>query len=148
MAEYSIEDMAYAAGIVDGEGCIYLDKHQDKRGNRSMAYVLRVKVAMTDFDVPFWFEKMFGGWVGYNNFDNDPTRRPQAIWGMASTQAIEFLEIIEPYIKIKLPQIDIAYCFGQTISKKKGRHKKLSSNILEAREILYKKMRNANQRRI
>lgn len=147
MAEYSIEDMAYAAGIIDGEGCIYLDKHQDKRSNRSMGYVLRVKVAMTDFDVPFWLEKLFGGWVGFNNFDNDPSRRPQAIWGMASTQAIEFLEIIEPYIKIKLPQTYIAYRFGETISKKLGRKKKLSTETLKAREGLYQKMRNANQRR-
>ena len=55
--------LAYAAGIIDGEGCIgvYQHKLNPKRGEIHPRHILNVKVAMTDKKVILWLYKHFGG---------------------------------------------------------------------------------------
>lgn len=136
-----IKDLAYAAGIIDGEGCIYIDRFVDKRRPNTRNYVLRVKVAMTDFEVPYWFEEMFGGFVSVYK-RKDVNCRPAAIWGITNKRAIDFLNLIKPFIKIKQRQIEIAEEFEKTILRDKSKNRQ---TLL--REVLFAAMQNMNQRR-
>src|SRR6266567_6919646 len=52
-------DLAYAAGIIDGEGCIYARIHTTKRDGIST--VLQLQVIMCSEVIVAWFAKMFGG---------------------------------------------------------------------------------------
>ncbi len=138
-------DLAYAAGIIDGEGCIYIDRYKDKRRNeeKNMNYVLRVKVAMTDLIAPAWLLK-FGGSVRTYNYKT-PKFKPIHIWTINSDKAIDFLSLIFPFIKIKKAQIETAIDFQKTKSGYCCR-KSSSLNVIQFREQLAVKMRQLNQR--
>lgn len=145
------EDLAYTAGIIDGEGTIIIDKFRDKRREYGKYYyTLRIRVAMIDFEVPEWLEEIYGGSTFIKIFKRDFIRKPQAVWSITSRRAVDFLKLIKPYIKIKHKQIDIAIEFEKTCLRHGGNRKyeKLTPEICAQREILSKRIRDANQRRI
>jgi len=146
------EELAYAAGIIDGEGCIYIDRFFDKRKKHNNPnYVLRIRVAMTDFEVPEWLEDKFGGVIYLIKKDN-VKHRDQCAWSLNGRNAAEFLKKIETYTKIKLKQIKIGLEFEKLRFDnipKKGRYGFLSipPEILTLKEALWILMHDANQRR-
>src|SRR5689334_11022066 len=54
-----ISDLAYAAGIIDGEGCIYARIQMTRSG--SLSTFLQLQVMMCSESVVAWFAQMFGG---------------------------------------------------------------------------------------
>ena len=120
MAEISIADLAYTAGIVDGEGCI-LVSHQPTRykghnperiGVVYRSYYCRVAVSMTDSVVVPWLYKNFGGSLCR---DKIAYRGSNALfenrWIVATGDAEPFLRAIYPYLKLKQRQAKIALRF-------------------------------------
>ena len=53
----SLSDLAYCAGLMDGEGCITLTR--DSESN----YRLRVKITSTDYSVLEWLQEHFDGYI-------------------------------------------------------------------------------------
>lgn len=97
-------DLIYAAGFFDGEGCITLT-HENKRTPGTFQFT--VGVTNTDYDVIFWFKKLFGdGYVcvdrrTYNGHLNCYNIR----W--RGSRALEILQLLRPYCKVKSRQIDV-----------------------------------------
>ncbi len=89
----SNEALAYAAGIVDGEGSISIF-----RTGRSLIPTIRVDVGMTHFGVISWLRQMFGGtdtqtFAGRN--------RPLYRWHISGHGAIAVLEQLTPWLRVK-----------------------------------------------
>ena len=134
-------DLAYAAGIIDGEGCIGISFHRQVRPNKSYTfYELQVRVNHTNEWLCQWLRFAFGGHVSPRNSQSMKrnTWKPQWAWEIAARRALVFLELIYPYLRLKKPQAEIAIRF-QRAKHHQGR-KKMSTEaelaIIEAQKIL------------
>lgn len=102
-------DLAYAAGIIDGEGCITIQKKKNKTDIRPHASLL-VAVASTDEWLCNWLKFAFGGSACQGN---TKTKAGNTVWywQITTRQAGEFLQLILPYLKMKRPQAELALQF-------------------------------------
>ena len=147
-------DKAYIAGIIDGEGCIYIDNWKDTRGRPNRCYIIRVKVAMTDREVPEWLSSVVGG--SCRNYDcrkKNNNHKIIYIWSYCGTKTIDFLKIIKPYLKIKHKQAEVAIEFRKTLFDnhergRSGHFLAISKTIIKIKEKLHKQMKSLNQREV
>ena len=99
---YSIEDRAYLAGFVDGEGCITLMKTFNSP-NRTLSITPRVIVVNTNPLVLMMLKEYFGGSVG--SVEKSVWGRKEKFqWYISGYGCILFLESIFDYLKIKKEQ--------------------------------------------
>ncbi len=106
MAEPSETDWAYAAGIVDGEGCIAIVRSFVPTRGRYY-YQVHVVVANGNREVLDWMQRIWGGWVVAVP-ERDSRARPAFHWRLATTGAKPFLTGVRPWLRIKAPQCDNA----------------------------------------
>lgn len=138
-------DLAYTAGIIDGEGCISIYHFKSKTSSRGYALVLEVSVTNTNEWLIHWLHFTFGGNVGPMK-SKRPRSRDAFYWRLLSKKAAEFLDLIMPYLKIKKPQAEIGIKFQEHHSKHKGRgHSKTQEDwiVEEAERVL---IRSLNRR--
>ena len=148
--------LAYAAGIIDGEGCIRITTRQP-RNNRSFQHSLLVMVAQKDGSLMDWLYGVFGGVVYLKNKRTDGTdwiyeRR------VMENKAAEVLKQVLPFMTVKKRQAELALQF-QTHKTGAGnygdgRYKPLSQHEIELRNRLaqeiselkkkYQKSKNPN----
>ena len=107
MSEPSDTDWAYAAGFVDGEGCIAVTRGFVP-ARAKYTYSVAVVVANRERAVLEWFKDLWGGWVvGVPR----GTGRSRDCWNWRSptgSSCEPFLVGIQPWLKIKRPQCDNA----------------------------------------
>lgn len=89
--------LAYAAGIIDGEGCIYA-KIDSRRT------YLNVQVAMCSEPVIKWFGETFGGSV----YIHQKRVTPLFAWRLLGAKCAGFLTAIRPYLKEKRRRAELA----------------------------------------
>ena len=103
-------ELAYIAGLFDGEGCAYfVKKLQAKRKNRPRRYrALRLEctVSMTDMDVVRWMHKTLKIGKVYLNIKNkSPSSKPhwkdQLRWRCYHQDAYKFAKLIISYTHVK-----------------------------------------------
>ena len=145
-------DLAYAAGIIDGEGCIGIWRDATRTRRRGYCITLRVKVDMVDFVVPTWLKTKFGGSLRLSHKKGN--RRDQYSWLLTARQARDFLGLVLPYLKTKRTHAEVAIEFQNLKVKLAGGRDSLgrfalkSKALCEGEEILEKKMRDFNKRGI
>lgn len=103
-------DLAYLAGIFDGEGCIHLtpDHHRKSTRNRVM-----LTISNTDRELMDWLLG-FGGSLASDG--KDPRRSVQYRWRIAArSDVIDFLESILPYLRVKKSKAEIAIGFARSL---------------------------------
>lgn len=118
MTKPKFEDLAYAAGIIDGEGCIGIYGNKDKRIPLGKYYRLTVQVGMSDKEPVEFLYRTFGGSLSEAN-GRKPTYRTRYHWCLAARQARKFLELVKPYLKSKQNQAELAITF-QGARRKRG----------------------------
>jgi hypothetical protein len=109
VAEPEPTDWAYAAGFVDGEGCIAVVRSLSKRSGRYQ-YGVQVIVANRDRGVLEWMQTTWGGWVVSTSAPARPenTRRCWNWRCPTGLSARPFLSGLRPWLRIKGPQCDNA----------------------------------------
>jgi len=102
-------DWAYAAGFVDGEGCIAVTRSFVPRRNL-FAYSVHVVVSNNDREVLDWMLGNWGGWVvGVDAPGRGSGARASWAWrGPTGTRSEPFLAGIRPHLKVKQLQCDNA----------------------------------------
>ena len=100
-------DLAYIAGLIDGEGSIQYKQYMRKRKHNPKAYPtwsIRIEIAMTDRSVLVWLNEILG--VGtVNPRKVKPGKKKQWRWRCSHRQAYFVAKLIWPYVHIKLPAI-------------------------------------------
>ena len=100
-------DLAYIAGLIDGEGSIQYKQYMRKRKHNPKAYPtwsIRIEIAMTDQSVLIWLNEILG--VGtVNPRKVKPGKKKQWRWRCSHRQAYFVAKLIWPYVHIKLPAI-------------------------------------------
>jgi hypothetical protein len=96
LSEY---DLAYAAGLIDGEGCIgiYPNSHN---GN----YQLRLSVEMTDKIGLSVLWRLFGGKWYYKKAV--APRKARYVWMTFNREAASACKALRPYLRVKAKQVD------------------------------------------
>ena len=102
-------DLAYMAGIFDGEGSIWIGKQAVSRSGKPI-YILQCALAMANPYIPKVFHFAFGG---YFYVSREPSEKMQQIWrwSIKAGGAAAFLEIIKPYLRLKKQEADLAIQF-------------------------------------
>lgn len=141
-------DAAYLAGILDGEGCISLQRYKQagrdgegKRGAKSFGYSLTVSVEINSEAVVLWLIDLFGG--NYSTRHRSGNRKRQYKWSVYGKACKPILEIALPYMKVKNAQAEIALDFIETIGVYGS---VVADDVIEQRNLLVGEMREWNQR--
>ena len=125
-------DLAYTGGLIDGEGYIGIRKVKSKAARAGYCLALKVHITNTNEWLIKWLHFQFGGSV-YHHRRNAPYKDDWQ-WCVQTAQALKFLGLIVPYVKIKRPQAELAIQFG----KRRGHSYKSDEEraIDEAQKIL------------
>lgn len=136
-------DLAYAAGIIDGEGSISISVAQPNYGRNSPYYYVLVKVGNTDLVLVNWLRKSFGGSIQTHEYNNSKWKTLYT-WSLSTQQAARFLEDILPYLKLKWEQAEIALnlCSVTSSCNREG----LSDLDINYRQVLKEAMHILNKR--
>ena len=104
-----IEQLAYTAGIVDGEGSVFITRHKNQRYKLGYNFEMKVSVVNTNEWLTLWLESQYGGW----SYPKKQVKgnKPTYEWIISGPNAAEFLEEILPYLHLKKPQAEIAINF-------------------------------------
>tara|TARA_R100001082_G_scaffold32229_1_gene16537 strand:- start:26 stop:463 length:438 start_codon:yes stop_codon:yes gene_type:complete len=139
----SQSDIAYIAGLFDGEGSIYFakriekkKKHKGKGYRTSMSQRISMEITMTDESVVRWVHEVLG--VGTVNKKPRKGRRKDGTkylmqwkWRCTFRQAYYVCCLIWPYAHTKLPKIN-------QILEHYADHKIMNNKVINLKE--YKKM--------
>ena len=107
----AIADVAYMAGLFDGEGSVeYKKRKQLKKGKKKAYYFwcIRCEMSMTDQSVMEWFHETIGcgtlnkreaqkSWIG---------RKPQWRWRCSYRDAYHVAKLMWPFAQVKLHKLE------------------------------------------
>ena len=129
MDKWDPEDLAYAAGFLDGEGCFYADLEGRK---------ISVSCSNTNLPVIKWFQEIFGGSVSTDSRRRKDTHRNVYSWKVVARDAWAVCCAVAPYLKEKAAQALLLIGIQQYVGKVGGRP---SPFIMEERGRLALKVR-------
>ena len=101
-------DIAYIAGLFDGEGCITYKQYMRKRKHQKKAYPtwsIRMEIAMTDHSVLKWVHEVLGvGTLGEKRYRTKYTAgwKKQWRWRCQFRDAYLVARLFWPYIHVKM----------------------------------------------
>ena len=137
-------DLAYTAGIIDGDGYIAITKYPDKKCKVGYHYALKVVVGMGNPTVPMWLHLNFGG--SLNTYKGSRKQyKDRHIWQITTKQASEFLEMILPYLKEKSGQAKIAIEFQQSKTRSYSKYSHKPIALIEAEATLSQEVSKLNR---
>lgn len=87
----SIADLAFAAGLLEGEGCVSINTPTKRNIGTLVVSVTNTNVELLD-----WLNLRWPGSVGTASTSR-PDQRPAARWTTASRKALAFLDDIAPF---------------------------------------------------
>lgn len=121
------EQLAYAAGIIDGEGCIHVNKRKPNTINRqkNMLYIPKLTVRMTHEPTVKFLQTLFGGSV-YCQYP--PNNKPIWTWDIQGKHVENALIALSPFMITKKEEALTMLTFYKV-------------NSLEHRESIYWKLR-------
>lgn len=99
-------DLAYLAGLIDGEGCIRVKKSKPRNDRSTPTYTAAVHVRMVDEPAIAFLSATLGGW--YYKERPHSRGRPLYCWQATGRVADAALRAVRPYLRIKGPQADVA----------------------------------------
>jgi len=103
-------DIAYIAGIIDGEGSVCL--HLTRVG-KYFSYRIVLAVGSTDEWLPQWLKFTFGGSISFSPREAS-NQKPYWCWMVTANKALEVLKLVHPYLRLKRPQAEIAIKFQES----------------------------------
>lgn len=130
MMSNSLSDLAYCAGLMDGEGCITLTR--DSESN----YRLRIKITSTDYSVLEWLQEHFDGYI---HLSRKKSKNNKEVWDWVCKveDQVMFLFGILPFTIIKRAQIIEA--LNYYFEKQNGG--KLTEDEFKLRNVYYERLK-------
>lgn len=142
----SATELAYVAGIIDGEGCIQIRPHKPRGASRTRVYQVLVSITNGNEKLIKWLHKSLGGNLYEHRKSYGTVHRMWQI-NLSTSHAVNMLRAIRPYLIAKAAQCDIAIAFQDHVEecKHKGYARTgvakgkpiLSEDVIAFRELLY-----------
>ena len=142
--KYDIADIAYFAGLLDGEGCVRIGRF--KNSNGEIRYRAQIQIGMTDKSPIQWLKDTFGGGLYTDRKLNQPKSKPCYVWQVDAQDGKDILKQALPYLKVKYRQANNVIEFACTLTGPGGRGiaKPVPPKILQMRETLFNINKNLN----
>ncbi len=131
----------YAAGLVDGEGCISISKSK-RKGYKNYQFYLKVVITNTNKDILNLFQEQFGGSV-LNRSHGKKHWTPAYNWQLTCRQAESFLKLILPFLYIKKEEAKVALQFQDLLWETKTPRwpsEEARLSVIEQKIELYRKL--------
>ena len=120
-------DLAWAAGFIDGEGCIALRRQVGRqKGVAYTCYALRLSVTNTDLRCLERLKSMFAGSINRATHSYRPQNKPCWAWFCSSANAERALVALLPYLVSKKEQAELGLLSRRHIQKN-GRKREVGS---------------------
>jgi hypothetical protein len=138
------EDLAYAAGLFDGEGHIIIYKDTNRKRGKTPVYILICGVTNTDKRIIDFFYNNWGACrqVRERKRDN-PKWKTCYEWTIQARMAMNFLSNIYPYLIGKKEKAGMAIGFQggmERVKDNKGLFRRIEKQEIERREKIWKKL--------
>ena len=123
--EYTIAEIAYLAGIIDGEGSIYIGNFSSNPKTGAKYYQTNMEVTNTSKELIDFLIHTFGGLVNQYTEKQSPKNGRKTYWRWIATgeRLTHLCELILPYLTAKIRQCEIMIEMRSTY---KGKGKGLS----------------------
>jgi len=142
-------DLAYLAGIFDGEGSIVIHKNKPIKRMVNPTYVIEANVYNTNEWIIRQFHFSFGGGVHLQKRQMPSTHSgkcPIWVWQISANKALPFLKTLLPYLKLKRGQVEIAIKFQEEkVRKRYRRSDEKDLAIAEATKLLISNLNKGKQ---
>lgn len=136
-----IEDVAWAAGLFEGEGAVMIARTNGNPARKS--YFLQLVVAMTDEEPVRWLAETWGGSLHRQHVVKH--WRPSLRWVTSGNDAAAFLRDIEPFVKSDRlrRKVELALAF-QAQKQRFGRGKPAPEEYHTRQYDFWERMRRLN----
>lgn len=142
MSDVRRTDLAWAAGLFEGEGTIAI-----ARRGQDDTYRLLVTISNTDEEIIDFFYTRWGGWR-QGAYGERPGRKPAWTWTVAAGRAEGFLRDIAPFLRTervrRKHRLAVRFRLGQSNSKREQNRPDYKARQREC----YEQMRELNRRGI
>jgi hypothetical protein len=153
MKVYTTAQLAYLAGIIDGEGSIYIGNFSSNPKTGNPYYQTNMEVTNTEEALINWLINNFGGRNYTYTEKQTPknSRRTVYRWIISGDDLTELCHLLLPYLIIKKRQCEIMIQMRKTFERKRaslGRQGTLplEQDVLEERKRLFDEMRSLHCR--
>lgn len=139
-------EIAYLAGIIDGEGCFYFGKVKQGRYGNGTQWHCKLAVTSTDRRLTDWLNNLFGGTKEqrYRYTSKKAFERPIYRWDASGLLLDYICPEILPYLIIKKTQCETMIEIRKTYTNIGS--KRLPDDIVEKRNHFLFVMHNLNSR--
>lgn len=144
--DYTVPQLAYLAGIIDGEGCFYIGNVKQGEYGNGLQWHTMLKITNCEESLIIWLENTFGGakdsryrWTSKKKFT-----RPVYNWQATGEMLDHILPNVLPYLIIKKRHCEVMIQYRTTCKNIGGR--RLPDEINTQRIEFMKQMRNLNSR--
>lgn len=148
MKNYTLTQLAYLAGIIDGEGSIYIGNFSCNKKTGAKYYQTNIEVTNTDESLIVWLVENIGGRMCKYTAKQTPTnsRKPVFRWIVSGDLVTYLCHLLLPYIIIKKKQCEIMIKMRKTFEHtgmQKGEQgiQNLPQEILDERQKYFLEMR-------
>lgn len=152
--KYKDTDIAYLAGIIDGEGSIYIGNFSCNPNSGASYFQTNMQVTNTDEPLIDWLINTFGGLKNKRSKTQHASnsRKQAYVWTTSGDRLTHLCEIILPYLICKRRQCEIMIEMRKTYTgrqrAKKGQQglTPLDEELLATRKRLMDEMRSLHIR--
>lgn len=134
----SVAELAYIAGLFDGEGSVTI---RSSKGLRR-PHALLCQITQESNEALLVVHRLFGGSLFDQPRHNSPNPLPEFHWSIYAKSAKEFLVAIRPYLLVKADVADLGLQFQSTVKMGRG----LAAGVFEERERLRALVMRTNRR--
>lgn len=93
-------DLAYIAGIVDGEGYVGIKKAKLRKDCKNPGYHARLQIRMVDEEAIQFIASTLGGWY-YPEKPHAKNGKPLFCYQASDKKAGDILKVLLPYLRVK-----------------------------------------------
>lgn len=107
--KFAVRDLAYTAGLLDGEGCI-------TGYSKGSSHYITVFISNSHLPILDWLQNTFGG--GKRHWNGNKKGKRVEKWIVPAKSVTPFLKLMIPFLKIKRPQLYKAMAVRSMIERK------------------------------
>jgi len=146
--EYTPTEIAYLAGLVDGEGSIYIGNFSCSPKTQEPYFQTNIQITNTSKQLIDWLQSTFGGLVN-NRRKQLPHHLQCYAWTVSGDRLTHLCELMLPYLTCKKEEAIVMLKMRETFSDKfraKGWPRTNSPETLALRQQYMNEMRNLHVR--
>ena len=152
--EYTVAQIAYMAGIIDGEGSIYIGNFSSNPKTGTKYYQTNIEITNTDKNLMDWISSTFGGRLNTYTAKQTPknSRRTVYRWIATGERVTHLVEVLFPYLIAKKRQAEIMIKMRETYKPIQGVQRGiqgiqiLDEKLLTIRQSYFDEMRSLHCR--